>query len=117
MAGPPLKAIIWLGDSKEVIRGWPERTRRRAGEELYRLQLGSEPRHWRSMKTVGAGVREIRISEGGQHRILYLLRRGEEILVLHAFEKKTQRTARSDIALGKRRLKAAESGNTHDERD
>ena len=56
------------------------------------------------MKSVGRGVREIKISEGGQFRVLYLTRRGEDIIVLHAFEKKTQRTAKSDIALGKQRL-------------
>ena len=102
-----LKPIIWLGDSKNVIRGWPVATRKRAGEELFRLQIGSEPLHWRSMKSVGRGVREIKISEGGEHRVFYLMRRSEGILVLHAFEKKTRRTAKSDIDLGKQRLKSS----------
>ena len=102
-----LKPIIWLGDSNDVIRGWPVTTRKRAGEELYRLQIGSEPLHWRSMKAVGRGVREIKISEGGEHRVFYLIRRNEGIMVLHAFEKKTQRTAKSAIDLGKQRLKSS----------
>ena len=102
-----LKPIFWLGDSKNVIRGWPVATRKRAGEELFRLQIGSEPLHWRSMKSVGRGVREIKISEGGEHRVFYLMRRSEGILVLHAFEKKTRRTAKSDIDLGKQRLKSS----------
>ncbi len=101
-----LKPIVWLGDSKDVIRGWPVATKKRAGEELFRLQIGSEPLHWRSMKTVGRGVREIKISEGGEHRVFYVMRRSEGILVLHAFEKKTQRTSKSDIDLGKQRLKS-----------
>jgi len=33
------------------------------------------------------------------------MRRDEEIVVLHAFVKKTQRTAKADIELGKQRLK------------
>jgi len=37
--------------------------------------------------------------------VFYVMRRDEGILVLHAFEKKTQRTAKSDIDLGKQRLK------------
>jgi len=65
----------------------------------------SEPLHWRGMKSVGRGVREIKVSEGGEHRVFYVMRRDEGILVLHAFEKKTQRTAKSDIDLGKQRLK------------
>lgn len=103
-----LRAIFWLGDSKDVIRAWSEATRKRAGEELFRLQLGSDPLHWRSMKSVGRGVREIKISEGGEFRVLYVVRRGERVLVLHAFEKKTQRTAKSDIQRGKERLKTSE---------
>ena len=102
-----LKPIFWLGDSKNVIRSWPVATRKRAGEELFRLQIGSEPLHWRSMKSVGRGVREIKISEGSEHRVFYLMRRSEGILVLHAFEKKTRRTAKSDIDLGKQRLKSS----------
>lgn len=100
-----LKVITWQGDSLDVVRRWPAATRRRVGEELFRLQLGSEPLHWRSMASVGRGVREIKISEGGQHRVFYVTRRVEGIVVLHAFEKKTQRTARADLDLGRKRLK------------
>ncbi len=101
-----LTPILWLSDSIDTVRGWPIAARRRAGEELFRLQLGSDPLHWRSMKSVGRGVREIKISEGGQFRVFYVTRRRESIVVLHAFEKKTQRTAKSDIELGKQRLKS-----------
>ena len=38
-------------------------------------------------------------------RVLYLTRRMDEIVVLHAFEKKTRRTTKADIELGKQRLK------------
>ena len=57
------------------------------------------------MRSVGRGVREIKVSEGGEHRVFYVMRRDEEIVVLHAFVKKTQRTAKADIELGKQRLK------------
>lgn len=99
-----LKPIFWQGDSQAVVRGWSIPAKKQAGAELFRLQLGSDPIHWRPMKSVGRGVREIKISEGGQFRVLYLTRRGDDIVVLHAFEKKTQRTAKSDIDLGKQRL-------------
>lgn len=101
-----LKPIVWLGDSIDVVRGWPRASRQRTGEELFRLQMGSEPLHWRSMKSVGRGVREMKVSEGGEYRVFYVMRRSEGIVVLHAFEKKTQRTAKSDIDLGKQRLKS-----------
>jgi len=101
-----LRPIYWQGDSLSVVRGWSNATKRQAGAELFRLQLGSDPIHWRAMKSVGRGVREIKIAEDGQYRVFYLTRRMEEIVVLHAFEKKTRRTAKSDIDLGKQRLKS-----------
>ena len=101
-----LRPIFWLGDSRDVVRAWPVAARRQAGAELFRLQLASSPLHWRSMKSLGRGVREIKVSAGGQFRIMYLARRGEDIVVLHAFEKKARRTAKSDIDLGKLRLKS-----------
>ena len=100
-----LTPIIWLGDSRDTVRSWPIKAKRRAGEELFRLQLGSEPIHWRTMSSVGRAVREVKVSEGGQFRIFYLVRRKESIVVLHAFEKKSQRTSNADIELGKQRLK------------
>ena len=103
-----LTPIRWLGDSIDVVRSWPAAAKRRAGEELFRLQLGSDPIHWRAMKSVGRGVREIKISESGQFRVFYVTRRKDSIVVLHAFEKKTQRTSKGDIATGKQRLKQVE---------
>ena len=58
------------------------------------------------MITVGAGVREIRISaHGAAHRVFYVARFDEGVYVLHAFEKKSRKTARSDVALGRARFK------------
>lgn len=61
------------------------------------------------MKTVGAGVREIRVREAsGAFRIIYLARLPDRVLVLHAFQKKTQATPQKDIDLAARRLREFE---------
>ncbi len=58
------------------------------------------------MKAVGAGVREIRVREAsGAFRVIYLATLPDRVLVLHAFQKKTQATARKDIDLATRRLR------------
>jgi phage-related protein len=58
------------------------------------------------MKTVGAGVREIRIREAsGAYRVIYLATLPDRVLVLHAFGKKTQETPKKDIELAARRLR------------
>ncbi len=58
------------------------------------------------MRSVGPGVREIRIRQAsGAYRIIYLATIGDVVHVLHAFRKKTQATAKRDIDLAKARLR------------
>jgi phage-related protein len=58
------------------------------------------------MPRVGPGVREIRIHVAGAHRVLYLATGAEAIYVLHAFEKKTQKTSAHDLEVGRDRFRA-----------
>ncbi len=56
------------------------------------------------MGSVGAGVREIRIREDdGTFRVLYVAKFAAAVYVLHGFRKTTQKTARGDLALAKKR--------------
>jgi len=58
------------------------------------------------MKTVGPGVREIRIREAsGAFRIIFLATLVDRVLVIHAFQKKSQTTSKKDIDLASQRLK------------
>jgi phage-related protein len=57
------------------------------------------------MPSIGAGVEEIRVwVESGTYRVIYLARRPEAVYVLHAFQKKTQATSKSDLELARKRL-------------
>ena len=59
------------------------------------------------MKTIGAGVTEIRVRvEGGAFRVLDVATFPEAVYVLHAFQKKTQKTAKADLNLATTRYKA-----------
>jgi phage-related protein len=100
----PLQPLAWSGSALDDLKAFPEDARQRAGFELYRLQQGLEPTDWKPMGTVGAGVREIRIQTGRAFRVLYVAKFGEAIYVLHAFEKKSQRTAKRDLELAQQRL-------------
>jgi phage-related protein len=101
-----MKPAIFLGDSRERLRGFPAMARRRAGYQLDRVQHGFNPHDWKPMGTVGAGVREIRIRDDtGAFRVIYVATRPEAVYVLHCFEKKSQRTNRLDIALATKRYK------------
>ena len=99
------KALYWVGRSREDLREFPEDARREAGHQLHLVQLGLDPEDYRPMPTVGAGVVEIRIHGTTEHRVFYIAKLAGAVFVLHAFEKKTQKTSRKDIELGQERLK------------
>jgi phage-related protein len=61
--------------------------------ELHR-QIGSQ------LKSVGPAVREIRVRDSaGAFRVRYVAALADAIYVLHAFQKKTARTAKRDLNL------------------
>jgi phage-related protein len=97
------KALVWLGSSLEDLRGFPEDARRNAGYQLRRVQEGLEPNDWKAMPNVGPGAREIRLHTGTEHRVFYVARFAEAVYVLHAFEKKAQKTPTRDLELGQKR--------------
>ena len=104
MAG--LKRVTFLGDSLSRLKEFPDSARREAGFQLQRIQAGLDPNDWKPMSSVGPGVREIRIrDETGAFRLLYIAGVGDAIYVLHAFQKKAQKTARKDLDLARLRLK------------
>ena len=58
-----MKPIAFLGGSLDDLRSFPSDARREAGYQLDRVQRGLDPDDWRSMPSIGAGVREIRVRE------------------------------------------------------
>ncbi|MCG5493564.1 type II toxin-antitoxin system RelE/ParE family toxin [Ectothiorhodospira variabilis] len=100
-----MQTLIFMGSSREDIRGFPEGARRELGRQLLRIQHGLDPDNWKPMKTVGKGVREVRVNVKGQFRFLYVTNIGNAVYVLHAFQKKAQKTSPKDIELGQRRYR------------
>ena len=98
------KPLVWLGSSLDALRAFPDDARQAAGFQLRRVQQGLRPTDGKPMPAVGPGVVEIRIHTQTEHRILYVAKFGEAVYILHAFEKRTQRTPKGDIDVAKRRL-------------
>lgn len=98
-----MKSIRWLGTSLNAVREFPETAKSAVGRELRAVQSGLMPSDFKPMSTVGQGVYEIRVRAGNQYRVIYVAKFAESIYVLHAFVKKTQKTANEDIALAQRR--------------
>ena len=111
-----MKELFWVGSSRASLKAFPKDARRRAGYQLRRLQEGLEPHDDRSMPTMGPGVHELRIHTAVEHRVLYVAKFSEAISVLHAFQKKQQRTTQRDLALAQLRYQELRSWRAAKER-
>jgi phage-related protein len=101
----PDKLLQWLASSRSDVRAFPRDARRLAGFQLRRVQQGLDPADWKAMRGVGPGVREIRIHTALEHRVLYVAKFAEAVYVLHAFEKRSRRTAKRDVELARQRYR------------
>jgi phage-related protein len=101
-----MKPVRFLGDSLQCVRDFPVDARHDAGYQLDKVQRGLQPDDFRPMPTIGRGVEEIRIrDDAGTFRVIYTARLADAVFVLHAFQKKTQRTSQRDIEMGKARFR------------
>ena len=94
----------FLGDSLKRLRAFPDEARQDAGFQIDKLQRGEQPDDFKPMPSVGKGVEELRLwDEAGAFRVVYCARLPRAVVVLHAFQKKTQSTAKADIELARTR--------------
>ena len=100
-----MKPVRFLGDSLERLRDFPVDARQDAGYQLDKVQRGLMPDDFKPMPPVGKGVEEIRIrDDAGIYRVIYTARLAEAVFVLHAFQKKTQRTSQHNLEIAKTRF-------------
>ncbi len=103
-----MKILKFIGSSQEDLVNFPRDARRECGRELDRVQRGLMPTHFKPMLNVGKGAYEIRVHVLGEWRVLYVARHADAVYVLHAFQKKSPKTAQPDIELAIRRYKQME---------
>lgn len=98
-----MKTLRFVGNSLDDLKTSLRETLREAGFELDAVQRGDMPSDFKPMLDVGSGVYEIRVHILGEWRVIYVAKRADAVYVLHAFQKKTQKTRREDIELATRR--------------
>ena len=107
----PLRPLIWMGNSRKNIRDFPEQARASVGYALQLVQAGETPVDAKIFKGVGSGVYEIvKRYDTNTYRVVYAVKIGENVYVLHAFQKKSKqgiKTPQADIDLIKQRYKDA----------
>jgi phage-related protein len=108
--GSPYATVAWEGDSREVLRAFPEEVRDNLGFQLWQLQQGESPRDYRPLPSIGTGVFELRDQdERAWYRVVYLSRIYDVIHVLHCFEKKSREMPRREFEKAKQRLRAVKA--------
>jgi phage-related protein len=109
---PDLRILVWLGDSKENLRDFPEGAQKLLGDELQLIQFGGMPRDAKPFKGVGSGVVEIALRYASNaYRAVLALQLGGRVYVLHAFQKKSKRgieTSKRDVDLIRKRYGEAQ---------
>ena len=111
MSAPPLKPVVWLGDSLRELRAFPATVQDEMGYAIYLAQRGEKHVSAKPLKGLGSGVMEV-VSDnrGDTFRSVYTVRFADRVFVLHAFQKKSKSgiaTSKADIELIKQRLKQA----------
>jgi phage-related protein len=110
---PPLKPVVWVGSSRNDLRGFPDPVQDRMGYAIYVAQRGGKHRDAKVLSGFGgAGVLEVvKDFRGNTFRAVYTLRYAGTVYVLHAFQKKSKtgrETPRRDMELIEKRLRETE---------
>jgi phage-related protein len=100
-----MKPLSFIGSCLDDLRAFPAAVRHAIGVELMRVQYGGVPTDFKPLSVVGPGAFEIRVHLEGAWRVVYVAKFERTVYVLHAFQKKSRRTAQSDIELAARRYK------------
>lgn len=105
----PKKQLIFVGSSKDDISGFPKEAKIHIGHTLHEIQAGTphaELHGVKSFVSIGPGTYEVTTHSGNDgldHRTFFVAKFEEAIYVLHAFEKRQQKTPKREIALAKTR--------------
>ena len=111
MPPPPLRPVIWPGDSLRELKAFPAAVQDEMGYAIYLAQCGQKHVSAKPLKGLGPGVMEmVSDQRGDTFRSVYTVRFTDRVFVLHAFQNKSRSgiaTPKADIDLIKQRLKQA----------
>ena len=93
---------------EEFLLGLPEATRLEVADAIVLLESGQalEMPLSRNLASIRPGLHEFRFRDkAGQVRVIYYLKKGDAIYLVHAFRKKTQTIPRRELEIIYKRLK------------
>ena len=103
------RPVSWLTPARKTFEGFPEGAREIMLDALSIAAEGGKAGIAKPMKGLGAGVFEVALPyRSNAFRVIYAVQLGDELWVVHAFQKKSTRgikTPKHEIDLIKERLK------------
>lgn len=103
------KTLSWCATSKDDVSAFPRDAKLHIGHTLREIQNGvplADLEDVKSFASIGPGAYEITTHSGNDgldHRTFFVAKFPEAVYVLHAFEKKQQKTPPKEINLAKAR--------------
>jgi phage-related protein len=105
----PTRPVSWLKPARRAFEGFPEDARETILDALTIAAEGSKAVIAKPMKGLGSGVFEIALrNRGDAFRVVYALQLGDDLWVVHAFQKKSTqgiKTPKREIDLIGERIK------------
>ena len=105
----PTRPVSWLAPARKAFEGFPKGAREIIIDALSIAAEGGKAGIAKPMKGLGSGALEIALPyRGNAFRVVYAVQIGEELWVIHAFQKKSTqgiKTPKHEIDLIKDRLK------------
>jgi phage-related protein len=103
------RPVSWVTAARKAFEGFPEGAREIIFDALSVAAEGEKAAIAKPMKGLGSGVFELALPyRGNAFRVVYAVQLGDELWVVHAFQKKSTqgiKTPKHEIDLVKDRLK------------
>jgi Phage-related protein len=103
------RKINWVKAALKDFRDFPQDTQHRALAALTFIAEGVTPDIAKPLRGLGSGVWELALkARGDAFRVVYALQLGDDIWIVHAFQKKSTKgiaTPKPDIDLVRERIK------------
>ena len=105
----PMRRVSWLKAALRTFEDFPGRVRRQIAFGLDRAAEGGKADNAKPLHGIEGGVFEIMANDrSGTYRTIYAVKLGDDIWVVHAFQKKSVRgikTPQRNIELIRQRIK------------
>jgi phage-related protein len=103
------KAISWVRAARKAFEGFPEPVQTEGLRDLTIAAAGAKADNAKPLHGLGSGIFEIVLNDrSGTYRVVYAVRIGDDLWVVHAFQKKSRKgikTPQQEIDVVRRRIK------------